>query len=135
MNRVELLHAINEWCAGVFNPLISFPDVNGYPNVVYLFDKNNREMLEDAELLIQHIQKRLKQPVMVFIEPFDNAPKAALTYRQWIEAGDKMKAIDLKTSEQVYVMPVYDDNGSIAKYVSSNKSYNPTDLKLFDNQL
>lgn len=132
INRVELLHALNEWCAGAFNPLIAFPNGKGFHNIVYLYDSKHRELLEKAVLLMEYIQHKTKCPVMAFVEPLANAPKIALTYKQWIEAGDRMKAIELVTNEQVYVLPVYDDNGNIIRYVSSDNSYAPGEIKLFD---
>ena len=41
-----------------------------------------------------------------------------------------MKAIELNTSNTVYVLPIYDDEGNIISYVSDNQSYRLNDLNI-----
>lgn len=130
MNRVELLHAIHEWCAGAFNPLIGFPTNKGFPNVVYLYEEHSDTMLESVGKLMSCAQRRLNTPIMVFVEPISWAPKTALTYKQWIEAGDIMKAVEIKTGETVFVLPVYNDDNKVIRYVSSDKAYDTNELKI-----
>lgn len=134
INRVALLHAINKWCAGVYNPLIAFPSKKGFPNVVYLYSDRSRDMLEQVSELMKNAQRDLQRPIMAFVEPLEYAPTTALTYRQWIAAGDTMKAIELKTNEQVFVLPVYDDNNDIIRYVSNDRAFAPSELKIFAQQ-
>ena len=128
INRIEVLHALNEWCAGRFNPLIAFPSGKGFPNVIYLYEEKQKEMLELGVPMMESIQHQVGTPVMVFVEPRKSAPKVALSYKEWIESGQTMKATELVTGDLVYVIPVYDNDGKVKKYVSSEKSYNPDDL-------
>lgn len=41
-----------------------------------------------------------------------------------------MKAIELNTSNTVYVLPIYNDEGKIISYVSDNRSYKLNDLNI-----
>lgn len=130
VNRVELLHAINRWCAGEFNPLIAFPRKGGFKNVVYIYDEDYLELRERSSKLCESFAQKTGVPLVVFTEPLEWATGMALTYKEWIEAGSTMKAIELKTQEPVFVLPVSDDNGSVIKYVSSERAYRPDELKI-----
>lgn len=85
INRHECLKLINKWFAGKKNPLVSFPDKTGFPNVVYLYDNDALTMKDEVANITAHASFTLKTPVMIFIEPLYMAPEDALSITKWLE--------------------------------------------------
>jgi len=83
-NRKKFIKALQEWCGGRFNPLVGFPEKDGFLNVAYLYDDDYMELRENSELLMQVLQSKLHVPVVVFTEPVDKAKGTELHCDEWL---------------------------------------------------
>ena len=84
-DRVEFIHALQEWCGDRFDPLVRFPGKGGFQNVAYLYSKDYAELIENGTQLMEFIQRKLKMPVVVFAEPLDRASGIAMKCDDWLK--------------------------------------------------
>ena len=86
IDRRRCVELIQEWFAGKEAPVIAFPDKNNYPNIVYLYHEDAKNMSEEASRLMEHLSYKLKSPVVTFIDPiYKIKPEQVVqTCEQWL---------------------------------------------------
>ena len=85
VDRQLCLNLIKQHFAGRRDPLVAFPDRCGFPNVVYLYDDDAQEMIDEVAQLMGNLSVKLKTPVVLFIEPKDRATQMAFTCDTWLK--------------------------------------------------
>ena len=84
-NRTEFIKALQQWCGERYKPKVAFPERDGFSNVAYLYEDHYKDIIEDIPLLEQYLQKELKVPVVLLVNPMSMSRDNAMYCSEWLD--------------------------------------------------